>query len=186
VITACSSLIEAYPADFLKDLLDKYPDEFGSWVKEPVTLYRDKYLAALLLLARHESALANIEGEEEQEYQQYRQHRERAAQRFFDYAMYALNTRWDRKIKFAYRDQSGKDGERVIRAERALRRCIVELGKLGHSDAIDQAYITFKERMMVLSEGNWQPNPDTERDVAAAKQKATGAYRFPSLHSLSQ
>jgi len=91
--------------------------------------------------------------------------------------MYALNSAWDRKLKFAYR--AGKDGERVIRAARAMRRCVVELGKLGQPDMIDQVYLAFKERMSTLSEGHWKPDQDTERDVADAK-KTTSAYRFSS------
>jgi hypothetical protein len=181
VVEACQKLIEAYPADFLQSLLEKFPEEFGAWVREPVTLYRDSYLEALLILANYESALGknfhdgNLPSEQNEE--QRRHHIARAAQLFYDYAMYALNTRWDHKLKFTYR--AGKDGERVVRAARAIRRCVVELGKLGNPDMIDQVYYSFKERMGVLSEGNWKPDADTERDVVEAK-RTTSAYRFSS------
>jgi hypothetical protein len=181
VLEACQNLIRAYPGDFLQTLIEKFPEEFGPWVKEPVTIYRDRYLDALLILANHESALGknssnkdlNFEQDEEQ-----RRHIGRAAQLFHDYAMYAINLRWDQKLKFAYR--AGKDGERVVRAARAIRRCVVELGKLGNPDQIDQVYLAFKERMSTLSEGTWKPDKDTERDVAEAKAQTTNAYRFSS------
>src|SRR5450432_2522847 len=96
--------------------------------------------------------------------------------------MYAIKSAWDRKLKFAYR--AGKDGERVIRAARALRRCVVELGKLGQPDMIDQVYLAFKERMSTLSEGHWKPDQDTERDVIDAR-KTTSAYRFSSQIALA-
>ncbi len=187
VVEACQKLKAAYPGDFLQSLLEDFPEEFGPWVKEPVTLYRDKYLDAHLILANYESALGkhsldealSAEGNEERR----RHHIGKAAQLFYDYAMYALNNRWDQKLKFAYR--AGKDGERVVMAERALRRCVVELGKLGRSETIDQAYLTFKERMAKLSEGTWKPDADTERDVANAKT-TTNAYRFESQMATSQ
>ncbi|GCE09142.1 hypothetical protein KDAU_64710 [Dictyobacter aurantiacus] len=187
VIHACQNLIGAYPGDLIQSLLEKFPEEFGSWVKEPVTLYRDKYLDALLIMANHESALGrnvfdnnlSIEHNEEQR----RHHIGRAAQLFYDYAMYSINTRWDQKVKFAYR--AGKDGERVIRAARAMRRCVVELGMLGNPDMIDQVYLAFKERMSTLSEGTWKPDKDTENDVAEAK-KTTNAYRFSFQRSTQQ
>ncbi len=181
VIEACQNLIGAYPGDFLQSFLEKFPEEFGPWVKEPVTLYRDKYLDALLIMANYESTLGkNFLDEDlsvEQNEEQRRHHSGRAAQLFYDYAMYAINSRWDQKLKFAYR--AGKDGERVVRAARAIRRCVVELGKLGNSDTIDQVYLTFKERMSALSEGNWKPDRDTESDVSEAK-RTTSAYRFSS------
>lgn len=181
VLEACEELIEAYPGDFLQGLTEKFPGEFGPWVKEPITLYRDRYLAALLIMASYESALGKNFFDEklsaEQNEEQRRNHIGRAAQLFYDYAMYALNSRWDQKLKFAYR--ADKDGERVVRSARAMRRCVVELGKLGNPDMIDQIYLTFKERMNLLSEGNWKPDPDTERDVEDAK-KTTSAYRFAS------
>lgn len=179
VIQACQKLIDVYPGDFLQSLLEKFPEEFGPWVKEPVTLYRDKYLDALLIMANNESALGrNVFDKElsvEQNEEQRRHHIGRAAQLFYEYAMYSINTRWDQKVKFAYR--AGKDGERVIRAARAMRRCVVELGMLGNPDMIDQVYLAFKERMSTLSEGTWKPDKDTENDVAEAK-KTTNAYRF--------
>ena len=182
VVETCQQLIGAYPGDFLQSLLEKFPEEFGSWVKEPFTLYRDKYLDALLIIANYESALGRNHLDEdlttEKNEEQRRYHIGRAAQLFYDYAMYSINSRWDQKLKFTYR--AGKDGERVIRSERAMRRCVVELGKLGNPDMIDQAYLRFKERMSTLSEGSWKPGPDTESDVAEAKKQTTNAYRFSS------
>jgi hypothetical protein len=104
-----------------------------------------------------------------------RHHQARAAQLYGDYALYAINSRVDAKLKFAYR--AGKDGERVIMSERAIRRCAVELGKIGKAEEIDQVYLTFKDKMQTLSEGNWKPQKETESDVAEAK-KVTSAYRF--------
>jgi hypothetical protein len=182
VVQTCQKLTSAYPGDFLQSLLENYPEEFGGWVREPFTLYRDRYLEALLILAYHESALGRHAHDdtlsEEQNAERRRHHSSRAAQLFYDYAMYALNSRWDQKLKFAYR--AGKDGERVVRSERAIRRCVVELGKLGNPDMIDQVYLAFKDRMATLSEGNWKPEKDTESDVAEAKRTSTSAYRFSS------
>ncbi len=181
VTQACTHLIRAYSSDFLQSLLEKYPDEFGSWVREPLTLYRDKYLDALLTLANYESALGrNFVDEkmtEEERTEHRRTHMAKAAQHFYDYAMFCLGNPWDTKLTFAYR--KGRDGERVIMAARALRRCVVELGKLGKSEMIDQVYLAFKLKMTKLSEGHWKPDHDTESDVTEAK-KTTGAYRFTS------
>ncbi len=179
VVKACKDLLRAYSGDFLQSLLEKYPDEFGSWVREPFTLYRDKYLDALLILANYESALGrNFVDEqmtEEQRAEHRRAHIAKAAQYYYDYVMFSLRSPWDSKLTFAYR--KGKDGERVVMAARALRRCVVELGKLGKTDMIDQVYLTFKEKMARLSEQHWQPDQLTESDVLEAK-KTTGAYRF--------
>lgn len=187
VLQACRDLIAAYPGDFLQSLLEKFPEEFGPWVKEPVTFYRDRYLDALLILANAESARSRTFFDQnlslEQNEEQRRTHSGKAAQLFYDYAMYALNSRWDQKVKFAYR--AGKDGERVVRAARAMRRCVVELGKVGNPDMIDQVYLAFKERMSILSEGNWKPDKETESDVAEAK-RTTNAYRFSSQIALHQ
>jgi hypothetical protein len=152
------------------------------------TLYRvsRRYLDALLVIATYESALGRARPDEAlstEQQEEQRRHSARAAQLFYDYAMHALNSAWDRKLKFAYR--AGKDGERVIRAARALRRCVVELGKLGQPDMIDQVYLAFKERMATLSEGHWKPDPDTERDVSDAR-KTTSAYRFSSQIAVMQ
>jgi len=179
VIEACQKLIGAYSGDFLEELIAKFPDEFGLWVREPFTFYRDRYLDALWIMATYESALGrNFFDEQltaEQNEEQRRHHIARAAQIFYDYALYAINSKWDQKLKFAYR--ANKDGERVIMAPRALRRCVVELGKLGKTDTIDQVYLAFKERMSALSEGNWKPDRETESDVAEARRQ-TSAYRF--------
>jgi hypothetical protein len=188
VAHACQQLIEAYPGDFLHTLTEKFPEEFGPWVKEPITFYRDCYLDALLILATDESARGKNSADEngvlKHNEEHCRHHRSRAAQLFYDYAMVALNNRWDQKVKFTYRH--GKDGERVIRAERALRRCVVELGQLGNPDMIDQVYLAFKERIALLSEGNWKPDATTESDVREAK-RTTSAYRFsPSLLPATQ
>jgi hypothetical protein len=180
VLEACQKLIEAYPGDFLQVIREKFADEFGVWVKEPVTFYRDRYLDALLILANYESALGKNSTNEDLSFEQneeQRRHIGRAAQLFYDYAMYSINTRADQKLKFAYR--YGKDGERVVRAARAIRRCVVELGKLGNPDMIDQVYLAFKERMATLSEDTWKPDKNTESDVAEAK-RTTSAYRFSS------
>jgi hypothetical protein len=186
VVEACQKLIDAYSGDFIQSLIEKFPDECGAWVREPFTFYRDFYLDALLILAKYESALGKNAFDErlspEQNAEQCRRHSARAAQWFYDYAMYAIKSTWDRKLKFAYR--AGKDGERVIRAARAMRRCVVELGKLGQPDMIDQVYLAFKERMTTLSDGNWKPDRDTEADVADAK-KTTSAYRFSSQITLA-
>ena len=66
-----------------------------------------------------------------------------------------------------------------------MRRCVVELGKVGNPDMIDQVYLAFKERMSMLSEGNWKPDKDTESDVAEAK-RTTNAYRFSSQMAIRQ
>ncbi len=179
VIETCEKLLAAYPGDFLEELLLKFPEEFGAWVREPVTRYRDYYLEALWIRATHESALArNFADErltEEQNAEQHRHYQAKAAQSYVDYAMYAINNGWDRKLRFAYR--AGKDGERVVMSQRAMRRAVVLLGQMGRTDLIDRHYLTYKEKMQALSEGHWKPDPDTEADVAAAK-KQTGAYRF--------
>ncbi len=179
VVEACQNLIRAYSGDFLEELIAKFPDEFGLWVREPFTCYRDRYLDALWIMATYESALGRNFFDEQltaaQNEEQRRHHIARAAQIFYDYALYALNSKWDQKLKFAYR--ANKDGERVIMAPRALRRCVVELGKLGKTDTIDQVYLAFKERMNTLSEGNWKPDKETESDVAEARRQ-TSAYRF--------
>jgi len=179
VIESCQQLIGAYCGDFLEELIGKFPEEFGSWVKEPFTLYRDMYLDALWIMATHESALGRNSFSEyltnEKNEEQRRHHRAKAAQLFYDYALYAMSKRADSKLKFAYR--AGKDGERVIMSERAIRRCAVELGKIGKTDMIDQVYLSYKDRMSSLSEGHWKPNLETERDVADAKRQ-TNAYRF--------
>jgi hypothetical protein len=186
IIFACQQILRTYPGDFLQELLEKYPDAFGSWVREPFTLYRDYYLDALWILATHESALGRILAEKpllsEQQQEQQRQHIAKAAQYFYDYAMYAINSRWDSKLQFAClpsRVRVSKDGERVIMATRAIRRCVVEQGRLGKTDAVDQMYGAFKDRMLSLSDGLWEPDQETESDVMEAK-KQTSAYRFPA------
>ena len=179
IIEACQKLITTYPGDFLEELLGKFPEEFGPWMREPFTLYRDMYLDALWILAGYERALGQNFSDEQlssaQNEEQRRHHITRASQIYFDYASYAIKSRFDSKLKFKHR--SDKDGERVIMSERAIRRSIVELGKLGKTDMIDQTYLSYKDKMASLSEGQWKPKPETENDVAEAKRQ-TNAYRF--------
>ncbi len=186
IIEACQQLLQAYPGDFLEELIEKFPDEFGSWVREPSTLYRDYYLDALWILAAYERALScNFFDEHlsaEQNEERRRHHQGKAAQLYYDYALYAINSRVDSKLKFAYR--AGKDGERVIMSQRAIRRCVVLLGMMGKTDAIDQVYLTYKDKMSLLSEGHWKPEKETESDVIEAKRQ-TNAYRFSAQHTTS-
>ncbi len=84
-------------------------------MREPLTRSRDFYLDALWILATYESALGrNFFDEQlsaEQNEERRRHHQGRAAQRYYDYALYAVNSRVDNKPKFAYR--AGKDGCRL-------------------------------------------------------------------------
>jgi hypothetical protein len=185
VVDACQSLLRAYPGDFLEDLLDKFPGEFGAWVREPLTRYRDYYLEALWILARHESAIGQNFADErlapEQNAEQRRHYQAKAAQRYVDYAMDAIKTRWDHKVKFA--SKAGKDGERVVMSERAMRRAVVLFGLIGKTELMNQAYLTYKERMATLSKGQWKPDPQTEELVATAKkhmQVSHPPYHLPS------
>jgi hypothetical protein len=179
VIDACEKLLAAYPGDFLEELLSKFPEEFGAWVREPLTRYRDFYLEALWIRAMHESALSRSFAQEqlteEQNAEQRRLYQGKAAQSYVDYAMYAIKNGWDRKLRFAYR--AGKDGERIVMSQRAMRRAVVLLGQMGRTDLIDRHYLAYKEKMHTLSEGHWRPDPETEADVAAAR-KQTSSYRF--------
>jgi len=173
VVQACQQLLEAYPGNFLEELIEKFPDAFGPWVREPVTHYRDGYLEALWLLATYESALGQHFFDEslppEQNEEQRRHHQGRAAQLYYDYALFAINSRVDSKLKFAHR--AGKDGERVVMSQRAIRRCVTLLGSMGKTEMIDQVYLTYKEKMSMLSEGQWKPEKETESDVMNAKRR---------------
>lgn len=60
-------------------------------------------------------------------------------------------------------------------AAQAIRRCLAELAQLGKADMIDQVYLTFKEKMSTLSEGQWKPGRGLENAVVDAKQKVTTA-----------
>lgn len=165
------ALFEAYPGDFLEELIEKFPDEFGPWVREPVTRYRDCYLDALWVLASHEDALGQHFFDDslstEQRGERRRLHQGKAAQLYYEYALFAINSRVDSKLKFAHR--AGKDGERVIMSQRAIRRCVVLLGMMGKTEMIDQVYLTYKDKMSLLSEGQWKPDKETESVVMKAK-----------------
>jgi hypothetical protein len=177
VATPCLQLLEAYQGDFLQALIEKFPQEFGAWVREPYTLYRDYYLDALWVVALYYSALgrtffdAQLPAAQNEEL--CRNHIGKAAHSFNDYAMYAINSRVDSKLKFA--NIAGKDGERVIMAAQAIRRCVLELAALGKADMIDQVYLTFKEKMSTLSEGQWKPDRELESAILDAKQKAANS-----------
>lgn len=171
VVEACQQLLQAYPGDFLEELIEKFPDAFGSWVREPVTRYRDCYLDALWILATYEHALGQHYFDEslstEQNEERRRHHQGKAAQLYYEYALFAINSRVDSKLKFAYR--AGKDGERVVMSQKAISRCVILLGCMGKIDMIDQTYLTYKDKMSLLSEGQWKPEKETERDVMKAK-----------------
>src|SRR5581483_9157251 len=96
-----------------------------------------------------------------------RHHQGKAAQLYYEYALFAINSRVDSKLKFAYR--AGKDGERVIMSQRAMRRCVALLGSMNKTEMIDQVYLTYKDKMSLLSEGQWQPEKETENEVMKAK-----------------
>lgn len=61
ILASCERLIANYPGDFLETMIKKYPGEFrafqgrSSWVRRPVTLFRDYYLDALWYTAAYES-----------------------------------------------------------------------------------------------------------------------------------
>ena len=143
-------------------------------MREPYTLYRDYYLEALWVMGAYHSALGRVfvdeHSREEETLLQRRNHRGKAAHCFNDYAMYAVNSRVDSKLKFAH--IVGKDGERVVMAARAIVRCVTELAELGKSDMIEQVYLVFKEKMATLSEGQWRPSPEMETEVWEAKKRA--------------
>jgi len=173
VVETCRQLLQAYTGNFLEELIEKFPDAFGSWVREPVTYYRDCYLEALWLLATYESALGQQCRDEslssEQREEQRRHHQGKAAQLYYDYALFAVSSRVDSKLKFAYR--AGRDGERVVMSQRAIRRCVALLGMMGETDRIDQVYLMYKDKMSMLSEGQWKPEKETESDVMNAKRR---------------
>ena len=51
---ACDRLRKAYAGDFLAELLHESPEEVGTWVRKPFTLYRDYLLQAVLYAAEYE------------------------------------------------------------------------------------------------------------------------------------
>lgn len=188
---ACDRLIARYSGDFLENIIQKYEEEFdpwvSSWVREPFTLYRDYYLQALWYAAEYGlqagQALVNErlneespEGAAQRRLQQ--EYYGKAAQLFYHYAMYATNNKFDKKLIFSR--QSGRGpGERVLMAERALRRSLMLYGLTGATHLVDQAYTAFYRHMKRLSSDHWEPNPATLHDLDAAKTR-TNAYRLPS------
>jgi hypothetical protein len=181
---ACDRLRKAYAGDFLADLLHESPEEVGSWVRKPFTLYRDYFLQAVLYAAEYElregQQLADEhlddEGEAaEERRKRQRVHYSRAAQLYRTYAMRACDSRVDLKVTFG---GSGRaHGERVDMSERSLRRCISLYGILGSTHMVNQVYSAYYKFMKTISAKAWEPSKETLQDLQGA-QAQTNAYRF--------
>jgi hypothetical protein len=183
---ACDRLRKAYVGDFLADLLQESPEEVGTWVRRPFTLYRDYFLQAILYAAEYElragQELADEhldeEGEAaEEQRRRQRAHYSRAAQLYRTYAMRACDSRFDLKVTFG---GSGRaQGERVDMSERTLRRCITLYGLLGSTHMVNQVYSAYYKLMKTISAKAWEPSKETLQDLQGA-QAQTNAYRFPA------
>jgi hypothetical protein len=183
---ACDRLRKAYAGDFLADLLHESPEEVGTWVRKPFTLYRDYFLQAVLYAAEYElragQQLADEhlddEGEAaEERRKRQRAHYSRAAQLYRTYAMRACDSRVDLKVTFG---GSGRaHGERVDMSERTLRRCITLYGILGSTHMVNQVYSAYYKLMKTISAKAWEPSKETLQDLQGA-QAQTNAYRFPA------
>jgi hypothetical protein len=183
---ACDRLRKAYVGDFLSDLLHESPEEVGTWVRKPFTLYRDYFLQAVLYAAEYElrtgQALADEHLDEEGEVAEERRKRQRAhysraAQLYRTYAMRACDSRVDLKVTFG---GSGRaHGERVDMSERTLRRCITLYGILGSTHMVNQVYSAYYKLMKTISAKAWEPSKETLQDLQGA-QAQTNAYRFPT------
>jgi hypothetical protein len=183
---AYDRLRKAYAGDFLADLLHESPEEVGSWVRKPFTLYRDYFLQAVLYAAEYElragQQLADEhrdkegEGAEERRKRQ-RAHYSRAAQLYRTYAMRACDSRVDLKVTFGSGGRA--HGERIDMSERTLRRCITLYGILGSTHMVNQVYSAYYKLMKTISAKAWEPSKETLQDLQRA-QAQTNAYRFPS------
>ncbi len=183
---ACDRLRKAYIGDFLADLIHESPEEVGTWVRKPFTLYRDYFLQAVLYAAEYElragQQLADEylpgEGETpEERRKRQRAHYSRAAQLYRTYAMRACDSRFDLKVTFG---GSGRaHGERVDMSERTLRRCITLYGILGSTHMVNQVYSAYYKLMKTISAKAWEPSKETLQDLQGA-QAQTNAYRFPT------
>src|SRR6266702_4694047 len=183
---ACDRLRKAYAGDFLADLLHESPEEVGTWIRKPFTLYRDYFLQAVLYAAEYEQRAGQEladehlagEGEDaEERRKEQRAHYSRAAQLYRTYAMRACDSRVDLKVTFG---GSGKaHGERVDMSERTLRRCITLYGILGSTHMVNQVYSAYYKLMKTISAKAWEPSKETLQDLQGA-QAQTNAYRFPT------
>src|SRR6266568_6170470 len=183
---ACDRLRKAYAGDFLADLLHESPEEVGTWVRRPFTLYRDYFLQAVLYAAEcelrtgQELAAEHLDEEGEvveERRKRQRAHYSRAAQLYRTYAMRACDSRFDLKVTFG---GSGRaHGERVDMSERTLRRCIMLYGILGSTHMVNQVYSAYYKLMKTISAKAWEPSKETLQDLQGA-QAQTNAYRFPA------
>ena len=183
---ACDRLRKAYAGDFLADLLHESPEEVGTWVRKPFTLYRDYFLQAVLYAAEDQlragqeladEHLSNEGEAAEERRKRQRAHYSRAAQLYRTYAMRACDSRFDLKVTFG---GSGRaHGERVDMSERTLRRCITLYGILGSTHMVNQVYSAYYKLMKTISAKAWEPSKETLQDLQGA-QAQTNAYRFPT------
>jgi hypothetical protein len=182
---ACDRLRKAYAGDFLADLLHESPEEVGTWVRKPFTLYRDYFLQAVLYAAEYELRAGQQLADEhlddggeaaEERRKRQRAHYSRAAQLYRTYALRACDSRVDLKVTFG---GSGRaHGERVDMSERTLRRCITLYGILGSTHMVNQVYSAYYKLMKTISAKAWEPSKETLQDLQGA-QAQTNAYRFP-------
>jgi hypothetical protein len=178
---ACYMIIDMlYTGDFLQTLIINYPDVFdpwySSWVRVPVTHYRDYYLQALLYAAQHEQEAAKsvLDIDSLSNIEMQRERLGRAAGLYKTYAMSACSNRFDLKIYFGLPNRG--DGERVKRGEEAMRNCIKLYGKLGNLNLIDETYNAYCDHMRDISDENWEPSEETLKVIQVARERAA-AYR---------
>ncbi len=177
---ACYGIVATYTGDFLRFLTDHYPDDldpwYSSWVREPITRYRDYYLQALWYASEYEQQVGrrlsdiSLVGEVEKQ----RECLGRSAELYKAYAMSACNNQYD--LKVFYGSPNRGDGERVKRSEEAMRNCIKLYGQLGSFYLIDETYNAYYDLMRDISDENWEPSEETLRVVRAARERAA-AYR---------
>lgn len=188
VYAACQAILQDYTGDFLENLLAAHPDEFDpwltSWFRKPFTLYRDRYLDALWFAASYElkkgQALDGVT--DEAKLQEQRRHYDRAARLYATYARHAVNSKYDLKVSFS---RSGRvHGDRIVQSERAIRRAIMLYGAVDNTRMVDKVWGEYYRHMRIFSANLWNPDPDTEKDLEAARSR-TSAFRLPAQISIT-
>ena len=165
---ACQRLREAYSGDFLAKLVEER--RVGKWAMTPFTLYRDYYLEALWREAEYWHKLLEQGGQitRERLAGDLRPCVERAASLYQQYALHALRSRFDLKVR--------PDGLRLPQSERAVRRAARMYRLLGNPQAIDSVAGTYRALVKRHFSMEWKPTPETQAELQRAQENSAAFF----------
>lgn len=166
---ACIALLTAYQGDLLENLIESSiqgePEWESHWLRDPYTRYRDYHLTALWCRAE----FLRSQGEHSAtEPDQQKSLFEEAARLYREYALHAIKSRFDSKMR---------RGE----AEHGLRYAFRMYAQTGNTHEAGKTYQTFSELVAIqFPEWDWRMSKKTEEAWRLVQQQTRAFLSLPA------